>query len=116
MSIKQEERKYLPRNNNPHKRLRIRSAQPRRPNSNNRGINSRNGRYSNLPHLEFPPPVGLTPINKVNNYQRRTASRGSNGSRQSRNSNRSRRSARPPAGERLDPIPAHILRHNNYLI
>ena len=120
MSVKQEERKYHPSNQRPQRRIRIRSAQPRRLDANNRHSSnsrrqrsrngSRNERFSNLPNFEERAPMELAPLSRNRNAKKRT------GSAHSRNSNRSRRSARPENAVRLEPIPSHFLRHNNYLI
>ena len=96
------------------KRMRIHSAQPRRPSSNSRRLNnSRQERLSNLPRLADVSPYGLSPTSAHKRHG--SGSRGSRRSkrRDSRRSRNSRHSARPGGRPKLEAIG---LRHNNYLI
>ena len=112
-----ENKRRIPHKHRHQRKIRIRSAQPRRPSSNSRRLsNSRNERISHLPKYGERSPKGLAPIERIRKSNNRTGSQRSNSSKHSKLSNRSRSSRRQNEATKLNQLPRLNLRHNNYLI
>ena len=109
-----ENKRRIPHKHRHQRKIRIRSAQPRRPSSNSRRLsNSRNERISHLPKYGERSPIGLTPIERIRKSNNRA---GSKRSSNSINSIRSKLSGRHNIEERLNKQQELNQRNNKYLV